>query len=69
MGYIYTQKYASMYIKRNMSWKLIFRYTWKNILFLFFDFSANDVALTALYRTIEIDLRDMLNEKDLPKPA
>jgi hypothetical protein len=52
-----------------MSWKLIFRYTWKNILFLFFDFSANDVALTALYRTIEIDLRDMLNEKDLPKPA
>ncbi|WP_031426529.1 bestrophin family protein [Flavimarina sp. Hel_I_48] len=33
-----------------------------------FDGRANDVPMTALCRTIEIDLRDMLNEKQLPKP-
>ncbi|HEA29779.1 MAG TPA: hypothetical protein ENH91_07275 [Leeuwenhoekiella sp.] len=32
-----------------------------------FDGRANDVPMTALCRTIEIDLRDMLNEKELPK--
>jgi ion channel-forming bestrophin family protein len=31
-----------------------------------FEGSANDVPVTALSRTIEIDLREMLNEKDLP---
>lgn len=31
-----------------------------------FEGTANDVPVTALSRTIEIDLRDMLNEKDLP---
>jgi putative membrane protein len=32
-----------------------------------FEGVGNDVPITALSRTIEIDLRDMLNEKDLPK--
>lgn len=32
-----------------------------------FQGSANDVPVTALSRTIEIDLREMLNEKDIPK--
>ena len=31
-----------------------------------FEGSANDVPITALSRTIEIDLREMLDEKDLP---
>lgn len=31
-----------------------------------FEGSANDVPITSMSRTIEIDLRDMLNEKDLP---
>lgn len=31
-----------------------------------FEGSANDVPVTAMSRTIEIDLRDMLHEKDLP---
>ena len=31
-----------------------------------FEGSANDVPMTTLSRTIEIDLRDMLDEKDLP---
>jgi putative membrane protein len=31
-----------------------------------FEGSANDVPITALSRTIEIDLRDMLDETDLP---
>ena len=31
-----------------------------------FEGRINDVPMTALCRTIEIDLRDMLNEKDLP---
>ncbi|MFM9984538.1 MAG: bestrophin family protein [Flavobacteriales bacterium] len=31
-----------------------------------FEGGANDVPITALSRTIEIDLRDMLNESDLP---
>lgn len=31
-----------------------------------FEGNANDVPVTALARTIEIDLRDMLDEKDLP---
>ena len=33
-----------------------------------FEGSANDVPITALSRTIEIDLRDMLNEENLPSP-
>lgn len=33
-----------------------------------FEGSANDVPVTALCRTIEIDLRDMLDEKELPLP-
>ena len=32
-----------------------------------FEGKANDVPMTALCRTIEIDLRDMLDEKDLPQ--
>jgi len=31
-----------------------------------FEGKANDVPMTALCRTIEIDLRDMLDEEDLP---
>ncbi|HLP35541.1 bestrophin family protein [Lacibacter sp.] len=34
-----------------------------------FEGSANDVPITALSRTIEIDLREMLNEKELPPPV
>ncbi|QLG45539.1 bestrophin family protein [Costertonia aggregata] len=34
-----------------------------------FEGRINDVPMTALCRTIEIDLRDMLNEKDLPEPV
>lgn len=33
-----------------------------------FEGSANDVPITSLSRTIEIDLRDMLDEQDLPAP-
>ena len=33
-----------------------------------FEGTGNDVPITSLSRTIEIDLRDMLDEKDLPKP-
>ncbi|MGB5377248.1 bestrophin family protein [Muriicola sp.] len=33
-----------------------------------FDGRINDVPMTALCRTIEIDLRDMLNEDNLPEP-
>jgi ion channel-forming bestrophin family protein len=33
-----------------------------------FEGGANDVPITALSRTIEIDLRDMLDEADLPTP-
>lgn len=33
-----------------------------------FEGGANDVPISALSRTIEIDLRDMLDEKDLPAP-
>lgn len=33
-----------------------------------FEGNANDVPISALSRTIEIDLRDMLDEKDLPQP-
>jgi putative membrane protein len=31
-----------------------------------FEGSANDVPISALSRTIEIDLREMLDETDLP---
>lgn len=34
-----------------------------------FEGSANDVPITALSRTIEIDLREMLNETTLPAPV
>ncbi len=34
-----------------------------------FEGRINDVPMTALCRTIEIDLRDMLNEQDLPEPV
>lgn len=33
-----------------------------------FEGNANDVPITALSRTIEIDLREMLGERDLPPP-
>jgi putative membrane protein len=33
-----------------------------------FEGTGNDVPITSLSRTIEIDLRDMLDEKDLPAP-
>ncbi|HEY0977842.1 MAG TPA: bestrophin family ion channel [Flavobacteriales bacterium] len=33
-----------------------------------FEGSANDVPITAMTRTIEIDLREMLGESDIPKP-
>ncbi len=33
-----------------------------------FEGSANDVPITAMSRGIEIDLREMLNEKDIPLP-
>lgn len=33
-----------------------------------FEGSANDVPITAMSRAIEIDLREMLNEKDIPMP-
>ena len=33
-----------------------------------FENAPNDTPMTALSRTIEIDLKDMLGEKDLPKP-
>jgi putative membrane protein len=33
-----------------------------------FEGSANDVPITALSRTIEIDLREMLREEKLPPP-
>ena len=33
-----------------------------------FESGANDVPITALTRTIEIDLRQMLGEQDVPKP-
>ena len=29
---------------------------------------ANDIPMAAISRTIEIDLRDMLDEKELPEP-
>lgn len=34
-----------------------------------FEGTPNDVPMAALSRTIEIDLRDMLDEKDLPSPV
>lgn len=34
-----------------------------------FQGGANDVPITSISRTIEIDLRDMLDEKDLPEPV
>ena len=33
-----------------------------------FEGSANDVPITAMTRTIEIDLREMLGETDIPAP-
>lgn len=33
-----------------------------------FEGNANDVPITALSRTIEIDLREMLDEQDIPQP-
>lgn len=33
-----------------------------------FEGSANDVPITQISRTIEIDMRDMLDESDLPQP-
>lgn len=34
-----------------------------------FEGSANDVPITQISRTIEIDMRDMLNEQELPAPV
>ncbi|HFK5598536.1 bestrophin family protein [Elizabethkingia anophelis] len=33
-----------------------------------FEGSANDIPITQISRTVEIDMRDMLDEKDLPQP-
>ena len=33
-----------------------------------FEGGANDIPMAAISRTIEIDLRDMLDEKELPEP-
>ena len=33
-----------------------------------FQAGANDIPITSLSRTIEIDLREMLDETELPKP-
>jgi putative membrane protein len=33
-----------------------------------FEGNVNDVSITQISRNIEIDLRDMLGEKDLPAP-
>ena len=33
-----------------------------------FEGSANDVPITAMSRTIEIDLREMLGEQNIPAP-
>ena len=33
-----------------------------------FEGNPNDVPITAMSRTIEIDLKDMFDEADLPKP-
>jgi putative membrane protein len=33
-----------------------------------FEGSANDVPITAISRTIEIDLREMLGDTDIPAP-
>ncbi len=33
-----------------------------------FEGGANDVPISTLCRTIEIDLREMLDEKDIPSP-
>lgn len=33
-----------------------------------FELGVNDVPMAAIHRTIEIDLRDMLDESDLPEP-
>jgi putative membrane protein len=33
-----------------------------------FEGGVNDIPLTAICRTIEIDLRDMLDETDIPEP-
>ena len=33
-----------------------------------FEGGANDVPITAITRSIEIDLREMLGEKDIPAP-
>lgn len=33
-----------------------------------FEGGANDVPVTAITRTIEIDLREMLGEQDIPEP-
>ena len=34
-----------------------------------FEGTPNDIPMAALTRTIEIDLREMLDEKDLPPPV
>ena len=33
-----------------------------------FEGTYNDVPITSIARAIEIDLREMLNETDIPKP-
>jgi len=33
-----------------------------------FEGTFNDVPITAISRSIEIDLREMLGEKEIPKP-
>ncbi len=34
-----------------------------------FEGGANDIPMAAISRTIEIDLRDMLDEKEIPDPV
>ncbi|WP_208861209.1 hypothetical protein [Leptospira neocaledonica] len=33
-----------------------------------FEGGANDIPITSMSRIIEIDLRELLNEKDIPPP-
>jgi len=34
-----------------------------------FEGTYNDVPITAISRTIEIDLREMISDSDIPEPA
>ena len=69
-----------MYTRRNIRWSVILRFAWwQTIVFAGwsalgdtsedpFENFVNDVPMTALCRTIEIDMRQMLGETDVAKP-